>query len=262
MFLLDSLLMAPGKAVIAMLEELAKKAQEDFLDDTAVKKELQDIYALLEAGTISEREFDAREVGLLQRLEQIARAKFGGAEGPSDSDPGAYLNGEIVEAGDLPAPATVEEVEMMPAVDVMDAPRLLLEMPAPVARPLVEPQLCAAPPPPPVPPMSIPQYVAPPLQAAAPPPPAPPPAAPAALTMMQVIDNTTRQLGMLKLKVSALTSVARADAGWRVTAEVLERRSVPDTSDLLGVYELQLDEAGNLLRYERTHMRRRADLGR
>ena len=42
---------------------------------------------------------------------------------------------------------------------------------------------------------------------------------------------------------------------------MLERRSVPDTSDLLGVYELQLDHAGNLLRYERTHMRRRCDLG-
>jgi hypothetical protein len=79
--------------------------------------------------------------------------------------------------------------------------------------------------------------------------------------MMQVIDSTTRQLSMLKLKLSAITSVSRADEGWRVTAELLERRSVPDTSDLLGVYELQLDHTGNLLRYERTHMRRRCDLG-
>ena len=30
----------------------------------------------------------------------------------------------------------------------------------------------------------------------------------------------------------------------------------------LRVYELHLDESGNVLRYERTHMRRRCDLGR
>jgi hypothetical protein len=103
------------------------------------------------------------------------------------------------------------------------------------------------------------------VRSTAPPPevlsPAPPPAVPAGLSMVQVIDTTTRQLSMLKLKLSAITSVSRADEGWRVTAEMLERRSVPDTSDLLGVYELQLDHTGNLLRYERTHMRRRCDLG-
>ncbi len=80
--------------------------------------------------------------------------------------------------------------------------------------------------------------------------------------MVQVIQSTMSALSMLRLKVSSVTSIARGEGGWRVTAEVLERRSVPDTSDLLGVYEFQLDDAGNVLRYERTHMRRRCDLGR
>jgi len=80
--------------------------------------------------------------------------------------------------------------------------------------------------------------------------------------MVQVIESTMRHLSMLKLKVSAVTAVSRADDGWRVTAELLERKAVPDTSDLLGVYDLQLDAAGNVLRYERTHMSRRSDLGR
>jgi Gas vesicle synthesis protein GvpO len=115
----------------------------------------------------------------------------------------------------------------------------------------------------------------PPLTPPAPPAPAPTPAvagdsvavpvSPASaptLTMAQVIESTLRHLSMLKLRVSAVTAVSRADDGWRVTAELLERKAVPDTSDLLGVYDLQLDAAGNVLRYERTHMRRRADLGR
>ena len=266
MFLLDSLLLAPGKAVVAMLEELAKKAQEEFLDDATVKKELQDIYALLEAGTISEREFDSREVGLLQRLEQIARAKFGAGLEAAAADPGTWINGEVVEGPEAQAPEAVQEAEMMP---VADAPRLLFDMPAILARPHVEPQISYALPPAALPPLTLPPPTLSlptlPLPTLPPPPPhipAPPPVAPAAMTMMQVMENTTRQLAMLKLKLSALTSVARVDDGWRVTAEVLERRSVPDTSDLLGVYELQLDQDGNLLRYERTHMRRRADLGR
>jgi hypothetical protein len=82
------------------------------------------------------------------------------------------------------------------------------------------------------------------------------------LTMSQVIDCVFRGLATLKLKVSSVTSIARDEAGWRVAAEILERRSVPDTGDLLGVYELRLDEAGNILRYERTRLRRRSDLGR
>jgi hypothetical protein len=84
----------------------------------------------------------------------------------------------------------------------------------------------------------------------------------ASLTMSQVIDCTVRGLSLLKLKVSTVSSVSREENGWRVTAELVERRSVPDTSDLLGVYELHLDEAGNILSYERTRIRRRSDLGR
>ena len=76
MFLIDDLLKAPGKAVFLLFEELARKAQEEWLDDDSVKQELQQIYALLDGGKISESEFEAREQKLLERLEQIARVKF------------------------------------------------------------------------------------------------------------------------------------------------------------------------------------------
>jgi hypothetical protein len=82
------------------------------------------------------------------------------------------------------------------------------------------------------------------------------------MSISQVIDSAMRGLSVLRMKVSALTSVARDEEGWRVTAELVERRGVPDTSDLLGIYELRLDEAGNIMRYERTRMRRRCDLSR
>ena len=47
-----------------------------------------------------------------------------------------------------------------------------------------------------------------------------------------------RALSILKLKVSSVTSVARADDGWRVSVELVERAGVPDMNDVLGLYEL------------------------
>jgi hypothetical protein len=44
----------------------------------------------------------------------------------------------------------------------------------------------------------------------------------------------------------------RIDDGWRVGVEVVESRRIPDTSDILAVYEAELDNRGNLLSYRRT----------
>jgi hypothetical protein len=82
------------------------------------------------------------------------------------------------------------------------------------------------------------------------------------LSMAEIIESATRTLSILKLKLSAVIAVTKNDDGWRVTAELVERAGVPDTSDVLGVYELQLDGRGNVLNYERTRLRRRCDLGR
>ena len=97
MLLIDDLLKAPGKAMFSLFEQLARKAQEEWLDDESVKQELQQIYALLDGGKISEGEFEAREQRLLERLEQIARVKFQGrwAEKATASD----SDGPVIEAG-------------------------------------------------------------------------------------------------------------------------------------------------------------------
>jgi hypothetical protein len=82
------------------------------------------------------------------------------------------------------------------------------------------------------------------------------------LSIGQVVESTSRALSLLNLKLSVITSVAPEDGGWRVTAELVERRGVPDTNDLIGVYELRLDGSGTVTKYERTRLRRRGDLGR
>jgi ParB-like chromosome segregation protein Spo0J len=83
MFLIDDLVLSPGKAVFFLFQSLAKKAQEELLDDAPLKQELREIYALLETGQITEEEFAFRESQLLEHLERIAQLKseLGAPEG-------------------------------------------------------------------------------------------------------------------------------------------------------------------------------------
>jgi hypothetical protein len=281
MFLLDNLLLGPGKAAMFVFNELARKAQADWLDDDSVKQELMELYALVEAGKISSQEFESRECRLLARLEQIAKAKFNDKWGGAEAEQPPLLEGTVV---DVASPALELEPEPIPepvpapafvaapiAPPVYNAPPTVSRAAPPVdiSPPAVyngPPPVSNAPPPvynapPPAYSAPLPVYL-PPAPAPAPPPPTVPPAPGAPLSVTQVLESATRALAMLHLKLSAITSVSPGEDGWRVTAELVERRGVPDTSDLLGVYELRLDAAGNVLRYERTHIRRRCDLGR
>jgi hypothetical protein len=45
--------------------------------------------------------------------------------------------------------------------------------------------------------------------------------------------------------------VAREDDGWQVGVEVMELRRIPDTTDILAIYEVTLDSNGDLVRCER-----------
>jgi len=75
MFLIDDLILAPGKAVFFLFESLAKKAQEELLDEEPLKQELREIYSLLECSKITEEEFSSRESRLLEQLENISRLR-------------------------------------------------------------------------------------------------------------------------------------------------------------------------------------------
>ena len=43
------------------------------------------------------------------------------------------------------------------------------------------------------------------------------------------------------------------------TIEVIEKESIPDGMDILGTYEVRVDESGKIISYERTDLRKRVD---
>ncbi|MER7458975.1 gas vesicle protein [Micromonospora sp. NPDC126480] len=49
-----------------------------------------------------------------------------------------------------------------------------------------------------------------------------------------------------------ITSVEPSDDGWLVGVELVEDHRIPASTDLLGMYEVELDLAGSLLGYRRT----------
>ena len=59
-------------------------------------------------------------------------------------------------------------------------------------------------------------------------------------------------------KVEGLSGIHRNDDGWLASAEVLELRRVPETSDVLATYEVELDGDGSLTGYRRVKRYTRA----
>jgi hypothetical protein len=63
------------------------------------------------------------------------------------------------------------------------------------------------------------------------------------------------------LEPESVTSLERGEDGWLVTVELLELSRIPDTDDILGSYEAELDESGELLAYRRLRRYPRSQSG-
>lgn len=62
-----------------------------------------------------------------------------------------------------------------------------------------------------------------------------------------------------KMPVNGVTGLSKTEKGWVVSLEALERRAIPDTMDILGLYEVQMDDEGNFLSFERKKLRKRGE---
>jgi hypothetical protein len=68
----------------------------------------------------------------------------------------------------------------------------------------------------------------------------------------QVVQRAVRHLAELSgRKVEGVAGFERIGDGWRVHLETVEVHRVPPTTDVLGTYEVEVDEDGELLSYSR-----------
>ena len=75
MFLLDDILLAPLKGVIAIGKKLNEVVEKETSDEGRIKEEMMKLQLQFEMDEISEEEYDRREDELLEMLERIREAK-------------------------------------------------------------------------------------------------------------------------------------------------------------------------------------------
>lgn len=51
----------------------------------------------------------------------------------------------------------------------------------------------------------------------------------------------------------------KAGKDWQVRLEITEKSSIPEAMDILGIYDVRLDDEGNMLDYERKGLKKRSD---
>jgi hypothetical protein len=81
---------------------------------------------------------------------------------------------------------------------------------------------------------------------------APRASAPKRATASQAAASAARQLLELTgREAEGVTGLERTDDGWTVKVEVVEVRRIPDTTDVLALYDVEVDADGDLLGYRR-----------
>ncbi|GAB3029778.1 gas vesicle protein GvpO, halophile-type [Natronobiforma cellulositropha] len=77
------------------------------------------------------------------------------------------------------------------------------------------------------------------------------------LTIRRTVESTATEL--VGYEFNSVSEISATGDGWRAVVDVVERRAVPDTQDILGRYEIDLDEDGVVEGYRRIDRYRRGD---
>lgn len=79
----------------------------------------------------------------------------------------------------------------------------------------------------------------------------------------EIMQRAREELQELRgAEAEAVSSVTRTVDGWRVGLEIVELRRIPESTDVLATYEVELDPDGRLVTFERTHRYVRSEADR
>lgn len=75
-----------------------------------------------------------------------------------------------------------------------------------------------------------------------------------------VIETAKKELaGLTGFANPAGVAVRKNGDGWTVNVEIVEKKSIPEGMDILGLYEVQVGSQGDITGYARKGMRKRVD---
>lgn len=78
------------------------------------------------------------------------------------------------------------------------------------------------------------------------------------MDMKELAERAKSQLAEVTgLKPVTVTRTSKDEQGWHITLDMLEMARIPPATDVLGDYDLLIDEDGNMLKFERMRTRLR-----
>ncbi len=82
------------------------------------------------------------------------------------------------------------------------------------------------------------------------------------LSPRQLAGGAARQLAELTgREPEGVTALQRTDEGWQIQLEVVEARRIPDSADMLALYDVDVDGSGELMGYRRVRRYARGHAG-
>jgi len=80
------------------------------------------------------------------------------------------------------------------------------------------------------------------------------------MNMQEIAEKVKKELAELtNFKSPSLVGVKKEEGNWVLSIELVEKNSIPDGMDILGLYEVKTDADGSVAGYERRSSRRRSD---
>ena len=80
------------------------------------------------------------------------------------------------------------------------------------------------------------------------------------MAIKDILDKAKKELADLTgFKSPSATGFKKEGNEMIATIEVVEKESIPDGMDILGTYEVRIDQDGKIMGYERTDLRKRVD---
>ena len=80
------------------------------------------------------------------------------------------------------------------------------------------------------------------------------------MDMKELAERAKTQLAEITgLKPITVTGASRDEQGWHIALDMLEMSRIPNSTDVLGDYEVLLDDNGNMLKFERKQTRLRGE---
>ena len=82
-----------------------------------------------------------------------------------------------------------------------------------------------------------------------------------AKSMYELIEKAREELSSITgLELSTTLGAVKEEKGWKVTIEMVEKHAIPDQLDILAIYEVFLDDDGNVIEFKRARLRKRMDI--